>query len=712
MRFLSKIIFLNSAHIPFAEVKLDGNVHFIGTQGVGKSTLLRALLFFYNADKLKLGIPKEKKSFDAFYFPYANSYIVYEVTRENGPYCVVAAKSQGRVFFRFVDAPFNQEWFMDERNEIYAEWGRIREKIGPHYQISAQVTGYEMYRDIIFGNNRRQEMLPYRKFAIVESTKYQNIPRTIQNVFLNSKLDADFIKDTIIHSMNDEEVSVDLDFYRSQINEFEQEYTDVMLWFTKNKNGEILVRKKAQKVIDSYRELIYTQELIRDARVELNYAEKRALQDIPAIKEDITKHEQERNRTIRLIEELEQKHKKERDELVARIGSLSDTLKLISKKHGEYEMIGIEQIIHRVAQEEIVAQEAKQLEERKGELTKAHEDVTSKYRALFERLKADSREYENQQKERVLERKTILNSRTEELMQTLRKSEKKIYMAYEEKLQTAEEIITQARDEEAKYTLQSLKIAQEHPHAKEIKDLEESIEQAKERARELEANIRQCKQDSERVRCEGELEREKLDHEYKLKLDRTFAKKEEAASKVKELEAVLTKQKGSFFEWLEQNKPGWQENIGKAVDENEILYSNELQPRLTDERPTLFGVSVNLSSIQRTTRTPEILKQELEEYLALGEAHSREWNRLNDELSTSATALGKKYMKRVRDFSEKVFVMQTELDRIPDKLKNLQAECNTWKTREETWRKERESDIQNRKNEITHLLYKIGRAHV
>lgn len=54
MRALRKIIFVNSANIRYAEVKLDGNVHFIGTQGVGKSTLLRAILFFYNADKLHL----------------------------------------------------------------------------------------------------------------------------------------------------------------------------------------------------------------------------------------------------------------------------------------------------------------------------------------------------------------------------------------------------------------------------------------------------------------------------------------------------------------------------------------------------------------------------------------------------------------------------------------------------------------------------------
>ena len=56
MRYLNKIIFLNSADksLPYAEVNLDGNTHFIGTQGVGKSTLLRAILFFYNANKQKL----------------------------------------------------------------------------------------------------------------------------------------------------------------------------------------------------------------------------------------------------------------------------------------------------------------------------------------------------------------------------------------------------------------------------------------------------------------------------------------------------------------------------------------------------------------------------------------------------------------------------------------------------------------------------------
>ena len=53
MKHLNKIIFINSANIPYAEISVDGNVHFTGTQGVGKSTVLRALLFFYLTSSLK-----------------------------------------------------------------------------------------------------------------------------------------------------------------------------------------------------------------------------------------------------------------------------------------------------------------------------------------------------------------------------------------------------------------------------------------------------------------------------------------------------------------------------------------------------------------------------------------------------------------------------------------------------------------------------------
>ena len=114
MKYLNKIIFINSANIPYAEISVDGNVHFTGTQGVGKSTVLRALLFFYNADKHRLGIQQAQKSFDEFYFRQSNSYILYEVMRDNGAYTILVSRYQGRASWRFIDAPYQRDWLVDE----------------------------------------------------------------------------------------------------------------------------------------------------------------------------------------------------------------------------------------------------------------------------------------------------------------------------------------------------------------------------------------------------------------------------------------------------------------------------------------------------------------------------------------------------------------------------------------------------------------------
>lgn len=109
MKHLNKIIFINSANIPYAEISVDGNVHFTGTQGVGKSTVLRALLFFYNADKHRLGIQQGQKTFDEFYFRQSNSHILYEVMRDNGAYTILVSRYQGRASWRFIDAPYQRE---------------------------------------------------------------------------------------------------------------------------------------------------------------------------------------------------------------------------------------------------------------------------------------------------------------------------------------------------------------------------------------------------------------------------------------------------------------------------------------------------------------------------------------------------------------------------------------------------------------------------
>lgn len=703
MRYLNKIIFLNSAHIPYAEVKLDGNVHFIGTQGVGKSTLLRALLFFYNADKLKLGIPKEKKGFDAFYFMYANSYIVYEVMRENGAYCVVATKSQGRVFFRFVDAPYASEWFIGERNEVYSEWGRIREKMGAKCHVTPKVEKYETYRDIIFGNNKKLDV-QYRKFAIVENTQYQNIPRTIQNVFLNSKLEADFIKDTIIRSMNDEDLFIDLDFYRGQTKAFEQEYTDVMRWFEKNKNGEVPVRKMAQKVMDMYRDLIYTRRHIDGLRGELNFSEKRTLQEIPLVREEINKSSVERERLVRLVGELQQKYAKEHDGLVSEIGILGDYLKTIRQKQQDYERLQIGGVIERVEREDLQLQELEHTRDLKAELTKAYEDVMAKYRSLQDKIETDFRFYENQQNARKVDKQLAMNKQSETIMNECHLNEEKVRLGFEEKLRIADTKMTQIREERADCEKEYVKLPYTHLHEKEMTDCEESMNRIKEREKELEIQIRQQHQQCNQLRQECELARKELEYTYQGKRDVIQKKKKELSEKVQALSSLSDKWKGSFGEWLEVNKPDWRENIGQVVDEESVLYADGLFPELVENSATLFGISLNLEALDRSVRSPEDSRRELEMYALTLQEVNGQLTELSEEQLVAVESLEKKYNKRIREITNDIHLQEAEKNQVPVLLRNQQADYVTWKTKDEAWRKEQTVKYQHRMSEIAHRL--------
>lgn len=297
MRALRKIIFINSANIRYAEVKLDGNVHFIGTQGVGKSTLLRAILFFYNADKLHLGIPKEMKSFDEFYLPHANSYMVYEVEHEHGPFSILVFRSSGRACYRFVDAAYQKEWIVDEHGEVTAESKVIRERLNGVF-MSKIIDRYEQYRDIIYGN-RQAVGKEFVRFQLMESNRYQNIPRSIQNVFLNSRLDANFIKDIIIRSMSEEEANIDLGYFRRQVADFEQEYRDISCWYKQNQKGESVVRKQAEAVVKAYHELLYIKQQITDLCGELKYAERISRERLPLIEAKIAELMQEQEKQKR-----------------------------------------------------------------------------------------------------------------------------------------------------------------------------------------------------------------------------------------------------------------------------------------------------------------------------------------------------------------------------------------------------------------------------
>src|SRR5690606_32785059 len=301
MRYLSKIVFINSADksLKYADIDLDGNVHFIGTQGVGKSTLLRAILFFYNADTRKLGIPREKKNYNEYYFPYQNSYIVYEVQTETGPFCVLSFKSQGRVAFRFFDSEYDKKYFIDSEGKAFVSWDKTRDAFGKNIGYTRIVNSYEEYRNILYGNNKGLSS-EFRKYALQESNQYQNIPRIISNVFLNAKLDAEFVIETIIKSLNEEEVKIDLTTYsQTHLRDFEANLNDIKKWT----GGKI--NKQAEKVITTYSAHRFLEQKKKELAYQLGYALNKVKEKQPYVKEQLNAETLKRDRVRENLNNLD-----------------------------------------------------------------------------------------------------------------------------------------------------------------------------------------------------------------------------------------------------------------------------------------------------------------------------------------------------------------------------------------------------------------------
>lgn len=465
MRALRKIIFVNSAHIRYAEVRLDGNVHFIGTQGVGKSTLLRAILFFYNADKLHLGIPKEMKSYDEFYLPHANSYIVYEVEHEHGPFCVLTFRSSGRACYRFIDAAYRKEWLIDDRGDVTADSKVIRERLGGA-SMSKIIDRYEQYRDILYGNKQAVGK-EFARFQLMESNRYQNIPRSIQNVFLNSRLDANFIKDIIIRSMSEEEANIDLGYYRRQVADFGQEYKDISCWYKLNQKGESIVRTQAENVVKTYRELLFMKQQIEELCGELKYAVRVSKERLPLVVKKIDEIIEEENRQKRLINEIQQKYDSEKTNLNQQQGVVNEDLKRLKERRELYATQKIEDLLKRYEQEHVLKVKLEESKARLTELTARFNDVTGKFKVLCQGVKNGLENYRLSQNNRIFTIGQEKQKAEERMFNEHTEQRKNIEAAFAEKLTVAYNAIDLLKNEKSELEKEMLKLKFSQPYKEE-----------------------------------------------------------------------------------------------------------------------------------------------------------------------------------------------------------------------------------------------------
>lgn len=674
MRFLSKISFINSADksLRYAEVNLDGNVHFIGTQGVGKSTLLRAILFFYNADTQKLGIPREKKNFNEYYFPYQNSYIVYEVQTETGKFCVLTFKSQGRVAFRFIDSGYDKSYFIDNEGKAFETWDKTREVLGK-VDSTRIISSYEEYRNILYGNNKGLSS-EFRKYALIESKQYQNIPRTIANVFLNAKLDAEFVKETIIKSLNEDEVKIDLTTYsQTHLRDFETNLSDIKKWTDGN------VEKQAEKVTTTYSALKYLEQKKKELAFQLGYSLNNLKEKQPLVQEHLNSEELKRDRVKIKLNELDEVFSKKKDEIVKKIGVVSDKLKDISTKRKEYEAIKIEMILDRVSKKSVLELEKKNLAEEK-------EILTSKYLEIQQRYEAQLRQLENQLKEFENIQQTAKNSANSEFLNTKDELTKQYELIYDDiRLQQKEQLETSnsvIKEKENSITDNKIKLSEakyKRFFETEIEASKSEISKIKSALSKAETQVEQATEKIKAIQREWEFEEKNILAETNRKIERQTEEQEKLNKEIIDIDSKIENSKNSLYGWLNENITDWDKTIGKVIDEESVLFQPGLNPKkVSDNNLSFYGISIDTNEIKKNVKTVADLQQEQEEFKNKIQVIQQAIANLNAQNNEELEKLKRKYKPKIKEQKELIQHSEYILTNSKTKLDELGVRLSEW----------------------------------
>ena len=669
MKYLNKIIFINSANIPYAEISVDGNVHFTGTQGVGKSTVLRALLFFYNADKHRLGIQQGQKPFDEFYFRQSNSYILYEVMRDNGAYTILVSRYQGRASWRFIDAPYKCEWLIADGKQVLSDWVRIRERIDKNVAVSARIESGVMFKDIIFGNTHDSK---YTRYALVQSSHYQNIPRSIQNVFLNTKLDADFVKNTIIQSMTDEDLPIDLQTYRRLVTSFEREYDEIDCWYRQSRDGSYPVRQQALKITELGRTIVALDQQLADVWRMLNYAVAYSEEHIPLLEAQAAEVgagiEKEYNRE----KELTAEYDKEKDSLNQDLGAMKGKLKEIARARKEYDAMGIDEKLTLAGRESVIRQETAEKQTLLDDLLKTHASIEEKYNIARGKLENARQAFENIQKEAYYHKQDELQIKRKNLEEERTRNRNQMMDAFSGWLHDSDERLQMLLAEQNWADSALKELHQWHPKADEIKQVDKELQQLDFTEKENAARQTAVKSQIDQITSEYMMKESEIKQVFQREQENLETDRAHIRGQITKIDDLLARLDGSLYKWLCKNAEGWENTIGKVVDEERILYAQGLEPQLDTESNGMFGIKLNLDNINFVHRTPDEYRLEKNNLEKQVEQLNRRLTQLPIALQEEISKLGKKYAAQVNPFRQKMTSLKVEERQVPVKRQNLQ----------------------------------------
>ncbi|PKG74097.1 ATP-binding protein [Shewanella sp. GutCb] len=188
------------------ELDLSGHTQLEGTNGAGKTSLMRLLPLFYGMRPSDIVSKVDQaRNFVDYYLPRASSMLIYEYQRPHGQTCMVLVCSDGRgAQYKFIDAAYNSEHFIGDNHQRRS----MKEIEGFYRQIGCDSTSYlavEKYRQVIQNLRSGRKLKDVRQLQNRYSFCEQSSPHIdkVINGTIEKNLDFEAVKRMLVAIASD-----------------------------------------------------------------------------------------------------------------------------------------------------------------------------------------------------------------------------------------------------------------------------------------------------------------------------------------------------------------------------------------------------------------------------------------------------------------------------------------------------------------------------
>ena len=674
MKGLNSINLINSMRVDRAEISTRGDVMLIGDNDAGKTAALRLWIYFEVCARDMLGLDaRSNQDFADFYFPKPNSYIIYELFNDEHLSMIILSCRNKVVCARFVDLPYKREYFFDDEDRAFVRWEDIADKIGSKANDFAEVRGEENLRKIIYGNYNGPKATDYRRFSLVRTKNADGLRRAVQGVFLNRDLvETRTIRDFILRSLNLYDAKVSITSLKNLILPVKKQYDDILIWNEVSEDGAQVKLGEAKSIIERYERKQDKDDSIAMAMGKLNYIPIRNKKLIDAISEVVKERAKERDMLEKQISDKEKEYPSLLEKYMKPVHDYQNQLISLENSFKYYQDKDRKLIITIFNSEDVILQTLTKDIEEYNSLTSATGTIEERYAKMLDSVLSPLYLMKEKWTSQIKEKSDRKEKEKMQITVDYQTECKNIQEHHSEIVTQIMSTINQKNNEIVTLNGKLVEIANENMFSERRNQITSESRKCERNIGKLNDEISTLKQNVNKIKADCEKDVSSL----KVRKDTEWKQEEkQLTDRQKSIYSRLEGIDGSFLKYLENNKPGWEDNIGKVVSE-EMLFSHNLSP-IISEGNSFYGVEIDLSKTRVFPVTIDNLQKELTEV----EKELRKVRMFIDNpdiaLQTDIQRIEEGYAKKVsvinRDLKSKEDILKEEENHLQDMKEELDS---------------------------------------